>query len=935
MKYTSGFLLSLFTNAWTIETSKKVLLCSRSGESHRIPYFDITDIRIDEGLISDAVHLTVGRQTFTFKGLSGKTCTNLKTDLTSRINKEIANRLLSKKISSRSLSKSVESLLQSNLYLAQSDIKSWLAKIPDIGEELGHPYFSADSLPTQLREAVEPIIEIRNPKSQLLVRRNKRFVEEAINKYTSLFSQLEKYPLTEEQMKAAVVDEDRNLLIAAAGSGKTSTILAKVIYLLKSGLAQPDDILVLAYNKDAQVDVDERLKNLLNRFPEFSGTIAAKTFHGFGLEAVSQVGDVKPSISKFATAGRTRAIALFNELIGNLKANNYQFASKWRYFQLLANKPLTEIHQFNSLRDYNAYLKECGARLKQSTFGKSRWSILTMDGNEVKSVEEARIANWLFINGINYEYEKAYEHTTENREYRQYYPDFYYPDINVYHEHFALDRNGNPPSFIGQKYVDGVIWKRDLHAENGTKLIETLSADFYDGNIFDRLEKLLSQHGLTPSPKSDEEIDALLKSHCNQDTTVELFIAVLRHFKANNEAISELKKKSEGLSERFRVELFLELFELIYDEYQRVLGSEVDFEDLINKASEYLENGQFKHQYKYILVDEFQDISQDRKRIIHALLGQDERIKLFAVGDDWQSIYRFSGADINIMTHFPEHFGSTAHNYLTETFRSYQGIVDVAASFVQKNPSQLKKKVKARNDIDACQVIIQEYESDSSQESLIENLLTKISKKAEKEGQNIRVYLLARYNHLKPAGLSYYQQEFPSLSIEFKSIHGSKGLEADYVILLGVKSGIYGFPSTMTDDPLLQLVIPKPEVFPDAEERRLLYVALTRAKRAVFILSDRRETSDFVKELSKDKRVQSPEFLHNAVMCLACEEGELVQRDGRYGPFLGCKNYPDCKHTQPVKCPRCQVGKLVARNTPKGKIIVCENGSNCDYKQQD
>jgi len=935
MKYTSGFFVSLFKNTWTIETRKDVLFCKRSGETHEIDYFNINSLRIDEGLITDSVFLTYNGTSVELASLSHVTCTKLQEDLKTRINKNIGNRLLGKKVAPNAIVKGIDGLLRSDMYLAQSDIKAWLREVPDIGEELGHPLLETRLLSKNIQQAVLPILEMRNPKSRKLADRNKKFVQTAVRKYSSLFSKLEKYPLTNEQMTAAVVDEDRNLLISAAGSGKTSTILAKAIYLLKSGLAQPEEILVLAYNKDAQVDVDERLNNLIKSFPEYKRLIAAKTFHGFGLEVVSHVEDAKPSLSKLATSGRIRAASLFNEMVETLKIQRPQFASKWRQFQLYADKPLLDIHQFKSLKEYKAYLKSCGAKLKQSNTG-NRLSILTIDGTEVKSIEEARIANWLFINGISYEYERRYEYETESKEYRQYYPDFFYPDVNLYHEHFALDQHGNTPAFMGDEYIEGVKWKRELHDQNSTLLIETHSSDFYDGNIFERLKSLLIKHGVFPKPKSDEEVEVLLQSLSNQDTTVELFIAVLRHFKANAESISEMSKKAEGFPDKFRVDLFLEVFEFIYDEYQRKLGSEVDFEDLINRASEYLEGNKFKHQYKYILVDEFQDISQDRKRIIHALLGQGENIKLFAVGDDWQSIYRFSGADINIMTHFPDHFGSTAHNYLTETFRNYQGIVDVASTFIQENPSQLKKDVKARNDIDACQVIVQEYQSDSSQCALIDRLLTKINKKAEREKQNVKVYLLARYNHLKPTRTSCYSKKFPALRIEFKSIHASKGLESDYVILMGVKSGVYGFPSTMTDDPLLQLVIPKPELFPDAEERRLLYVAITRAKRAIFILSDRRETSPFVKELIKHQRVQAPKRLQNIIMCPnpKCGDGELVQRNGKYGLFMGCSNYPECEHTQQVKCPKCHIGKLVVNNTKQGKLIVCDNATKCNYRQE-
>jgi DNA helicase-4 len=300
------------------------------------------------------------------------------------------------------------------------------------------------------------------------------------------------------------------------------------------------------------------------------------------------------------------------------------------------------------------------------------------------------------------------------------------------------------------------------------------------------------------------------------------------------------------------------------------------------------------------LVDEAQDLSQDRKRIIRALLGQRPDIKLFAVGDDWQSIYRFSGADIDIMTNFPEHFGYTATNYLTRTFRSYQGLVDLAAAFVQKNPGQFKKTVEAHASHPGEQVIIDSYTSKSDMQRMLEDRLKKINRVALKQGQRLSVFILARYNGLKPPGMGQYVETYPHLDISFRSIHASKGLETDYVILLGVANGRRGFPSRITDDPLLHLVIPRPERFPDAEERRLMYVAITRAKRAIFILSDKAGTSPFVQELSEMPGVKLGEGARRENPCPECQTGELKRRSRQGSAILGCSNFPICRYTRPV-----------------------------------
>ena len=833
------------------------------------------------------------------------------------------------------LSASVDQLLGANRYLGQSDIRKWFKSLPDISNELAHPYFDANLLAPEHRISISKITSLRSPASQLLAERNERYVSEAISRYSDLFSSLEKYPLTDEQMRAAVVDEDRNLLIAAAGSGKSSTIVAKVVYLLQNNLARPEEILVLAYNKDAQNDIDQRLKSLEDKVSFDEGGVRASTFHGLGMEILVRAENVKPSISEMATAGKSRLSKIFLDIINGIAQRDPQFSRQWNEFLAITKNATPDLFEINTRGEYEDYLSEIGAKRKESPLGESRLVLPTMDGREVKSMEEARIANWLFLNGIEYEYERRYQKDTATESRRQYYPDFYYPEFDLYHEHFALDQNGMPPGFIGNSYLEGVRWKRKLHSESGTKLIETHSADFREGTVFEKLEDSLSQHGITPKPRPHEEIDELIKKTFNPETDIGVISTFLRHFKANSATIESVRERSKHEHDQVRIRLFLDLFGKIYHDYQSRLHSrkEIDFEDQINKACDYMNGGKYQHAYKYILVDEFQDISQDRKRLIDALLNQADDIKLFAVGDDWQSIYRFSGADIDIMTHFSDHFGATSQNYLTRTFRSYQGIVDVASTFIQRNPDQIKKTVHAAEDVDGDLVVLQDYESESAQQDIVEEILDKLNRLAKKEKVQLSVFLLARYNHQRPRSLSTYSTRYPNLDIEFKTIHASKGLEADYVLLLNLEAGAYGFPSTITDDPLLHLVIPRTETFPDAEERRLLYVAITRAKRAAFICASRKDPSEFARELAEIPRVKTSSRWKRTHPCPSCDTGDLQRKIGRHGAFWGCSNYPDCQYTESVVCPECGKGKLVERKSQYGSFLGCNQFPRCRYKE--
>jgi len=786
-------------------------------------------------------------------------------------------------------------------------------------------------LPTDLKKSIQTVLEIYSEDSDKLQSRNKSFVIHAMKRFGPLFSKLEKYPLTEEQKRAAIINEDRNLLIAAAGSGKSSTIVAKAAYLIESELASSDQILVLAYNKDAQVEINERLEKLANITPRYIKPIDAKTFHGLGSDILISVERKKPAISEMASAGKNRLSLLFQNLIQELITQSPTFAADWVSYLTTCKQSTPDLETIRTYREYNQFNIEQGGRWNKIREG-LRVCFTTINGNEVKSLEELRIANWLTLNGIPFEYERAYEQHTADESHRQYYPDFYYPDVDLYHEHFALNKFGKAPKFM-PNYEDGVLWKRNLHETNQTKLIETHSAHISDGTIFEHLESELKAHGIQLKPISGKEIDKIVSKSFNPEMDTQLFSSFLRHFKSNNISIEELRTKASDMHDKTRSKLFISLFESIYQLYQTKLQKmkEIDFEDQINLACNYIESRNYEHPYKYILVDEFQDISQDRKRMVLALLGQDEDTKLFAVGDDWQSIYRFSGADINIMTHFSTYFGVTSQNHLTQTFRSYQGIVDIAAKFIQRNDNQIAKDVTAYSDIPTDQVFIYEYISLDHQLNQLSELLDKINQTAIQNNQRLSVFLLARYNHQRPRSLGNFQRQFTMLDIEFKSIHGSKGLEADYVILLNVESGDYGFPSTITDDLLLQLVIPQAETYPHAEERRLMYVAITRAKRSMFIFSSKSRPSVFVKEIAQLPRVKAPESVKPDHPCPKCDAGELTVRVSKYGGFWGCTNYPDCKHTEPFICPECKTGTMVSRDSSNGRFLGCNNYPKCKH----
>lgn len=262
----------------------------------------------------------------------------------------------------------------------------------------------------------------------------------------------------------------------------------------------------------------------------------------------------------------------------------------------------------------------------------------------------------------------------------------------------------------------------------------------------------------------------------------------------------------------------------------------VDFSGLIHQAIIILEKGRFVSPWKHILVDEFQDISPQRAALLSALRAQNKHTSLFAVGDDWQAIYRFSGAQLSLTTAFHHYFGEGDRSDLDTTYRFNSRIGEIANRFIQQNPHQLSKPLNSLTSGDKKAVTL-------LADDQLEPLLDKLSGYAKPDE---RILVLARYHHLKPTALEKAATRWPKLQLDFMTIHASKGQQADYVIVVGLKEGSDGFPASARESVMEEALLPVPEDFPDAEERRLLYVAITRARHRVWLLFNKEEPSVFV-----------------------------------------------------------------------------------------
>ena len=726
---------------------------------------------------------------------------------------------------------------------------------------------------------------------------NSTYIENELSRSRQLFDRIEAQPLTDEQRRAVVVDEERNLVVAAAGSGKTSVIVAKAAWLVRMGFRRPSELLLLAFAKDAQQELRERVIARVGK--ETAKDISVRTFHSLGMSIIGQAEGKVPTLARAAEDSRV-LLNLMQQTIQELVSSPETAGVFARWFRDWF-APYKGQDEFETYGDYWDYIR--------------RYEIRSLNGEEVKSFEECEIANFLYLNGIPYEYERCYEHDTATTRKRQYQPDFYLTDADIYIEHFALSASGRTPPFIDEEeYVRSMEWKRQLHAEHGTTLVETFSHEQSAGRLLRNLEAKLEAHGVALSPLASDRVFEVLNQQNRIGPFAKLVATFLQHYKGSQLSFEDLAERAVTARDRGRAAAFLQVFQPIFERYEDTLSQreEIDFHDMIARATDLVRSGRYRSPFGYVLVDEFQDISPARAGLLKALLEQAPNAQLFAVGDDWQAIFRFAGSDIAIMREFQKHFGYSERLDLETTFRCSDRINAVATKFVLRNPSQIRKKVRSTHRAAGTSVHI----GLSGEESVspFPEALRRVAQDAAMHSGTSDVLLLGRYRHQRPANLSQLGREYPGLRFSFMTAHGSKGSQADYIVVLDLCAGRYGFPSEIDDDPLLDLVLAAPEEHPNAEERRLFYVAMTRAKRQVYLLAEGDSQSSFMEELIEDGYDitvfgRPPQ---QDVHCPTCVKGRLERRENARSrsTFYGCSNYPYCGHTQRA-CPVCGTGLLV------------------------
>ncbi|MBR3307581.1 MAG: UvrD-helicase domain-containing protein [Lachnospiraceae bacterium] len=698
-----------------------------------------------------------------------------------------------------------------------------------------------------------------------------------------LIGRVEGRQLDDQQIRCIIKDSSNHLIIAGAGTGKTTTIVGKVKYLLKSGACEAKDILVLSFTNASASEMRERIVK------EAGEEIEASTFHKLGMNIINSVEGITPKITKIQLPRFVRE--QLSECI-----NKPEYLGLLCRYLLFNYKYAKSEFDFRSGAEYDDYL-----RMNPP---------VTLKGDKVKSYGEMDIANFLFSNGISYEYEREYQTETRTGDRAQYYPDFYLPEYGYYIEFFGINEKGEVPAYFrsrdgktpAEEYQEGMRWKRELHKANNTVLIECYSYERSKGVLLSSLEEKLRKLNVVFKPLSAKEIWAKVSKNNSKDLLTgiaELIATVISLMKSNELDIKELKNFCLK-DHRMGGSSLVDLIAPVYYAYVSLLdhNGEIDFNDMINKATHIINEGKYVNPYKYVIVDEYQDISKSRFCLLKAL-RQSSDYKLFCVGDDWQSIYRFAGSDMDYIINFAKYWGATEYSKIETTYRFTDSLIRISGGFIMRNPSQIRKEIKGiKSSTGFAMGEVKGY----TEELAVRFMLNRL----REFPKNSTVFFVGRYTFdsrllsdcpelecrydTVTQAARVILNDRKDLKMEFLTAHRSKGLQADYVFIINNKDRGMGFPSKIQNDPLVDRLLECREDYPYAEERRLFYVALTRARIRSYLVVVNGNESEFVSEMEKQ---YAPEMKKEAFTCPLCG-GSLEKKNGPYGEFYGCSNY---KHT--------------------------------------
>ena len=886
----------------------------------------------------------------------------------------------------------IDSLLNSHKYVAKSDyiekVKEYASVINffDVLEKSGmlNEFGIRNGISvSEIKQVTGAYVQIE----ELVEQHNENYISETMVREKEYLDNVLKSVdpvvlLDEDQRRVVLTDEDYCLVIAGAGAGKTTTVAAKVKYLVDKQGVKPSQILVVSFTNKAVNELKEKIQGALG----IECPIA--TFHSTGNAVIH----VNSPDEKLNIVDNSRLYFVIRDYFrGSIMQNESMVNKLIMFFASYFDAPYEgdDLNAFfNNIAKANySTMRSDLEDFKREVIDARTKKSVTIQNEILRSHQEVEIANFLYLNNIDYDYEPIYQYDVLGAR-KPYTPDFiiFQDGKSAYLEHFGISESGENDRYSDEeldRYKKAVNDKVRLHKQHGTTLVYTFSSYNDRKPLLTHLREELEAKGFELRSRSNKEImEMLVAGEENRyiRKLINLVCRFISNFKVNGYQAEEFNRMYHS-TQNVRSRLFLDICNDCYLEYARWLkeNKAVDFEDMINESARILKEVKDMNQkldFKYIIVDEYQDISRQRFDLTKAL-SEVTDAKIIAVGDDWQSIYAFSGSDITLFTKFAEKMGYAKMLKIVKTYRNSQDVIDIAGSFIQRNSEQISKQLISPKRIED-PVIIYTYDSTSkgrdgnrrsganyALSSAVETALGRLLeyKKAENKTAG-PILLLGRFgfdgDHLEKSGLFEYinrgdkikSVKYPELDITFMTAHSSKGLGYDDVIIVNGKNETYGFPSKIEDDPVLAFVIKGDRSIDYAEERRLFYVAMTRTKNRVFFVAPEQNPSEFLLELKRDYKnvVLQGEWNEGVVKnqkkaCPLCGYPLQLKYKKAYGLRLYmCTNEPEvcgfmtndyrAGKMAIQKCDKCRDGYLVVKQgIDAGFFLGCtnykKNGTGC------
>ena len=763
--------------------------------------------------------------------------------------------------------KEVNILLSLDTYISKKKYDALMDKYSDLFENLA----SSES------KVLNQIKDLSNKIDSIVMHHNEIFLNRKLIEHKDYFDNMFKnidsnIKLDNDQRKAILIDEDYSLIIAGAGSGKTTTMAAKVKYLIEKCNINPSRIIIMSFTNKATQELEDRINN------EFKLGAKVTTFHKLGFEILS-----KKYQKKLLPVNDDTKKSILNDIfVKEIFRNKKLLKQAMKSFELqikfdkkcLKYDTYEEYYKYHIKKNYKKVKKNL-AKFNKDHISNRINKLMSINGEFLKSKEEVKIANFLFECNIPYEYEKPYPYQLQNK--TTYLPDFTIENNSkvYYLEYFGLTEYHTKSHFSIDdiSYYNRIVeLKKRTHKFYNTNLIEILSSD----KTLEKLREELTKNKFYLDKKDEKSIYERLMETSSKYLYydfIELAAKFIGRFKEQNykdEDFSDLKSKSQNQEIKDQID-FMKIMYILYNKYIHEKGM-VDFEDMINYSTMGMNEYKKKVKnvdYDYIIVDEYQDVSTQKYNFIKNLSDIFEA-KIVAVGDDWQAIFGFSGSDVKLFTNFTEMMSYAEIIKITNTYRNSQELIDVAGEFVSRDLSHYQKRLISNKHLDS-PVEIDYYDKHSKKSELVNAIIEQISF----ENKEYKILLLGRYKddidelvqsqyfrlESREKGKIIWKNNH-NIDISFLTVHSAKGLGYDQVIIINALNSKKGFPSKIENDPLMNIFDEKDNVeiaYP--EERRLFYVALTRTKNRVFIICPKDNPSEFISEIKNYSNVVEKHYI--------------------------------------------------------------------------